>query len=240
MLKVELHAHSSLDPYDGIPHTTRALIDRAADLGYHALSVTCHNRYFDPAADAEFARERGMVLLPGVERTLGRAHLLLINFPAACQQVNTFDDAVRLKAAYPNGLVIAPHPLYPTPAAMGLGILNRYRDLFDAVEVSSLYTRQLDFNRGAIAWARANGKPLVGNSDVHSLAQLDTTYTLVDADPDADAICTAIREGRIELRTEPLSTVRAARHFTAMLITGAVGIVRRASSRYAHRADQSQ
>jgi predicted metal-dependent phosphoesterase TrpH len=231
VLKVELHAHSNLDPHDGIPHTTRELIDRAAQLGYHALSVTCHNHYFDPAQDMEYARERGIVLLSGVERTIRRAHLLLINFSDACQQVHSFDDAVTLKHAEPRGLVIAPHPLYPTPSAMGLGIMNRYRDLFDAVEVSSLYTRQVNFNARAVEWARANGKPLVGNSDVHTLAQLGTTYTLVDAAPDPDAICWAIKEGRIELHTQPLTTVLAARHFGAMLITGAVGLARRTYNR---------
>ena len=231
MLKVELHAHSNLDPHDGIVHTTRQLIDRAATLGYHALSVTCHNHYFDPTYDIAYARDRGLVLLPGVERTIRRAHLLLINFPVACQQVNSFDAAVALKKAHPNGLVIAPHPFYPTPAAIGLETMNRYRDLFDAVEVSSLYTRQVDFNARAIEWARANGKPLVGNSDVHTLAQLGTTYTLVDASPEPDAICQAIREGRIELRTEPLTTRLAALHFGGMLWTGVMGLVRRAYNR---------
>ena len=231
VLKVELHAHSSLDPHDGIPHSTRALIDRAADLGYQALSVTCHNRYFDPAQDVDYARRRGVILLAGVERTIRRAHLLLINFPGECQRVNSFEDAMALKAAFPRGLVIAPHPLYPTPSAIGLATLDRYHDLFDAVEVNALYTRQVNFNTRAIAWARAHRKPLVGNSDVHALAQLGTTYTLVDAAPDPDAICRAIREGRIELRTRPLSTVLAARHFGAMLISGAVGLLRRYNPR---------
>ena len=240
VLKVELHAHSSLDPYDGIPHTTRELIDRAAELGYQGLSVTCHNRYFDPADDAAYARNRGIVLLAGVERTIRRAHLLLINFPADCQRVKSFDDAVALKKAFPRGLVIAPHPLYPTPSAMGLATMDKYRDLFDAVEVSSLYTRWVNFNTGAIDWARANGKPLVGNSDVHSLAQLGTTFTLVDAPPAPDAICDAIREGRLELRTEPLSSIRAARHFGAMLVTGAVGVIRHAVRGGRREEDQSQ
>jgi predicted metal-dependent phosphoesterase TrpH len=231
VLKVELHAHSNLDPHDGIFHTTRQLIDRAAALGYHALSVTCHNHYFDPTYDVEYARDRGIVLLPGIERTIVRAHLLLINFPVACQQVNSFDDAVALKRAHPNGLVIAPHPFYPTPSAIGLETMNRYRDLFDAVEVSSLYTPLIDFNARAIEWARANGKPLVGNSDVHTLAQLGTTYTLVDSSPEADAICQAIREGRIALRTQPLTARLAAWHFAGMLCTGAMGLVRRAYNR---------
>ena len=231
MLKVELHAHSNLDPHDGIFHTTRQLIDRAAELGYHALSVTCHNHYFDPTYDAPYARDRGMVLLPGIERTIDGAHLLLINFPAASEKVNSFDEALALKASHPRGLVVAPHPFYPTPSAIGLDRMNRYRDLFDAVEVSSLYTRQFDFNAPAIEWARANGKPLVGNSDVHTLAQLGSTYTLVDAVPEPDAICRAIREGRVELRTQALTTRLAALHFGGMLWTGVMGLVRRAYNR---------
>jgi hypothetical protein len=66
---------------------------------------------------------------------------------------------------------------------------------------------------------------------VHTLAQLGTTYTLVDAAPEPDAICRAIREGRTELRTEPLTTVLAALHFGGMLFTGGMGLLRRAYNR---------
>ena len=87
MLKVELHAHTDDDPADRITHSTRQLIDRAAGLGYGALAITLHDRYFDPAPLAAHARERGIVLLPGIERTIANRHVLLINFPAACADV---------------------------------------------------------------------------------------------------------------------------------------------------------
>ncbi len=225
MLKVELHAHTGLDPVDYIPHTTRQLIDRAAELGYDALAVTLHNRYYDPLADREYARERGIVLIPGIERTLHRRHLLLINFPSDCAAVSSFDDVRILKRRYPHGLVIAPHAFYPTPSAMRSDS-DSCRDLIDAVEVSSMFTPWLDFNRRAITWARAHGKPLVGNTDLHLLEQLGTTYTLVDAAPDPDAICEAIRAGRVELRSSPLPSVRAAWIFARMLGGGAVGRLR--------------
>ena len=48
VLKVELHAHTDDDPLDRIGHSTEQLIDRAAALGYDAIAVTLHNRYFDP------------------------------------------------------------------------------------------------------------------------------------------------------------------------------------------------
>jgi predicted metal-dependent phosphoesterase TrpH len=220
-LKVELHAHTDLDPEDRIPHTTRDLIDRAADLGYHAVAVTLHDRYFDPAPHAAHARERGVLLLAGIERTVSRRHVLLVNFGPECASVRTFDDVARLKAAS-GGLVVAPHPFYPTTSAMGRE-LNAQVALVDAIELNAMYTRHVDFNRRAVAWARANDKPLVGNSDVHRLEQMGTTFSLVDADPSPDAICEAIRRGRVEVRTEPLSLIRAVSTFTRMVIGGAVG-----------------
>jgi hypothetical protein len=56
----------------------------------------------------------------------------------------------------------------------------------------------------------------VGNSDLHVLRQMGTTYSLVDAEPDADAICDAIRCGRVEVRRTPLSTLDAIQIFALM------------------------
>lgn len=226
MLKVELHAHTRLDPADFILHTTRQLIDRAAVLGYGALAVTLHDRYFDPAGEQAYARARGLILIAGIERTVERRHLLLLNFPAACAGVSTFGDVRELRRRYPSGLVVAPHPFYPIPTAIGRD-LERHADIIDALEVNALFTTRIDFNRRAVAWARAHGKPLVGNSDLHLLRQMGTTWTLVDAPQDADAVCHAIRAGRVDVRSQPLSTVRAACLFGASAVLGAVGRIRR-------------
>ena len=226
MLKLELHAHTDADPLDAIPHSTRQLIDRAAALGYGGLAITLHNRYFDPAEDGEYARDRGVVLIPGIERSIDHRHVLLLNFPPACAEVRTFAEIAALKSRS-NGLVVAPHPFYPIHSALGPR-LDRHLDVFDAVEVNSMYTRFVNYNERAIRWARVNRKPLVGNTDLHLLEQLGTTFTLVEAQPDADAICDAIRRGRAEIRTEPLSTLRAGWIFSRMLALGLVGRLRRA------------
>jgi predicted metal-dependent phosphoesterase TrpH len=225
VLKVELHAHTALDPVDYIAHTTRQLIDRAAALEYGALAITLHNRYYDPAPDAEYARGRGLVLLRGIERTIAGRHILLVNFGPDCADVASFDDLRRLKAQQPSGLVVAPHAFYPTPTAIGADA-DACVDIIDAVEVNSMFLSWLDFNRQAIAWARRHGKPIVGNTDLHLLDQLGTTYTLVDADPEPDAICAAIRAGRVELRSMPLPPLRAAWIMARMVGGGIAGRVR--------------
>jgi predicted metal-dependent phosphoesterase TrpH len=234
VLKVELHAHTDQDPLDAIPHTTRELIDHAAALGYGALAVTLHNRYFDPAAHVDYARQRGVVLIPGIERSIDHRHVLMLNYPACCAEARTLGDIAALKASS-NGLVIAPHPFYPIHSALGPR-LDQHPDLFDAVEVNSVYTRLVNFNARAIQWARAHGKPLVGNTDLHLLDQLGMTFTLVDAEPDAGAICEAIRAGRAEVRTEPLSTFRAGWIFARMLALGLAGRIGRPLRRPRDRA----
>jgi predicted metal-dependent phosphoesterase TrpH len=203
VLKVDFHLHTGDDPVDTIPHSAVALIDRAAALGFDALAITLHERQFGDPRARDYARERGITLIPGIERTVQGRHVLLLNFPgSAAESVQTFDDVARLKVRH-GGLVIAPHPYFPARSCLR-GALAARADLFDAVEWSYFWMRGLDFNAPAARWARAHGKPVVGNSDLHVLRQLGRTYSLVDAPQDVDAICDAIRAGRVTLQTEPV------------------------------------
>ena len=183
MLKVDLHTHTADDPVDRIPYSSRELIDRAAALGYHALAITLHDRQLDIRPLEAYAAERGVVLIPGIERTIQGKHVVLLNFSRATEEVTSFDDLRRLKSRE-HGIVIAPHPFFPAPTCLR-GLMDRHADLFDAVEYNAMFTASLNFNEQAVRWAEAHGKPLVGNGDVHRLAQLGTTYSLVDAAPDA-------------------------------------------------------
>lgn len=218
MLKVDLHCHTSDDPLDVVPHSTTELIDRAAALEYDALAITLHDRQLDVTGWAEYARARGVVLLPGIERTIQGKHVLLVNFPATAERVETFDDVAALKAQHA-GLVIAPHPFFPMRHSLR-GLLDRHASLFDAVEHSYFYSAGIDFNRAAVRWARAHGTPMVGNSDGHRLSQLDWTYSLVDAEPTAEGICGAIRAGRVEVRTRPVPLLRLAAQVLIVLTSG--------------------
>lgn len=232
MIRVELHAHTSDDRHDRLPHTARELIARAGALGYGALAITLHDSTCDPAPLAAFAREHGVRLVSGCERTIDGKHVLLLNFPAyAARLVRHLDDLAALKAAHPDGLVIAPHPFYPIPSALGRESLDRYETLWDAVEVNAMHVRGLDWNREAVEWAAAHHVPLVGNGDVHRLSQLGRTWSEVDVEvPEtmtdaeaASAICGAIRAGRVRAVTVPIPHWRAAVIFVQMSISGVIG-----------------
>jgi predicted metal-dependent phosphoesterase TrpH len=209
VLKVELHAHTGDDPVDRIPYSTRDLIDRAAALGYDALAITLHDRQLDLHPYQAYAADRGLVLIPGIERTIAGRHVLLLNFSRASEEVATFADLARLKARE-SGLVVAPHPFFPGRTALR-GQLDRHADLFDAVEWNAMFMTGVNFNRRAERWAAAHGKPMVGNGDVHRLQQLGTTFSLVDAARNATAICDAIAAGRVEVSATPHSPLTAAR-----------------------------
>ncbi|MBI3940357.1 MAG: PHP domain-containing protein [Acidobacteria bacterium] len=218
MLKVELHAHTSEDPNDRIPHTAFQLVDRASELGFHALAITLHDKQLDSPDLAAYARDRGLLLIPGIERSIGGRHVLLINFPASAERVQTFQEIAALKQQC-DGLVIAPHPFFPFKTCLREW-MDRHPDLFDAVEFNHLYTRAVDFNRAALRWARKHGKTVVGNSDVHRLAQLGQTYTCVDAEPEVKSICRAIRDGRVQIETAPLSLCRAGLFVGQVFLSG--------------------
>jgi len=228
MLKVELHSHTSDDPVDRIPYSSHELIDRAAALGYDALAITLHDRQLDVRPLAPYAAERGIVLIPGIERTIEGRHVLLLNFSRAAEDVRSFVDLARLKRLE-QGLVVAPHPYFPAAHSL-FGRLTRHADLFDAVEYNAMYTASLNFNIPAVRWARAHGTPMVGNGDVHRFAQLGATYSLVEADADAEAICHAIRTGRVQVETRPLSWPTAVR-VVAGMAADALGLAPRRSPR---------
>ena len=215
MLKVDLHTHTADDPSDRIPYKSHELVDRAAELGFHALAITLHDRQVDTAADRAYAASRGILLIPGVERTIRGRHVLLLNYSRAAESVDSFVALARLRERE-RGLVIAPHPFFPAASALR-GALTRHAHLFDAVEWNGMFTRRVNFNAPAVRWARRHGKPMVGNGDVHRLEQLGTTYTLVDAVPDPDAICEAIAAGRVQLVTAPHSMFTAVRLMAALV-----------------------
>jgi predicted metal-dependent phosphoesterase TrpH len=221
VLKVELHSHSSDDPVDRIPYTTEQLIDRAAAHGYDALAVTLHERQLDISRLVPYAADRGVVLIPGIERTIEGRHVLLINFRRGAEAVETFEDLARLRVSEP-GLVVAPHPFFPASVCLR-GWLERHADLFDAVEYNAMFTSSVNFNDRAVAWARRHGKPMVGNGDIHRLRQLGTTYSLVDAERDPDAICDAVQRGRVGVEARPLSLPWAVALMAELTLADLVG-----------------
>lgn len=213
LVKIDLHSHTWHDPEDVIDHSPLQLVERAVSLGYGALAITLHDRYFLDREVTAQAADLGLTLIPAVERTVQGSHILLINFPPESEQVESFDEVGDLKRRCPRGLVIAPHPWFPMGKSLGRKRIEAHADLWDAIEINAFYTTRVDYNRPAWDWALARGIPLVGNGDVHQLEQLGSTASLVRVDDPVtpDGICAAIKAGRVQVESRPISHAQAFR-----------------------------
>lgn len=224
-LKADLHAHCADDPCDGLRHSAEELIEASAAEGYDVQAITLHQRVLHGPRLEAFAAERGVLLLPGVERNIEGKHVVILNPAPEHAAANTFDDL--RKAGRRDAAFIAPHPFYPVTSSLGRQFL-RNRDLFDCVEYSSLYLRGLNPNRLAQWAARYSGLPMVGNSDAHELPYPHNTFTWIEAERSVPGVIAAIRAGRVTVETVPRDLGNFARNayfalrgsFEAMLARG--------------------
>ena len=219
-LKAELHTHTVEDPKDGeriVLHSPHKLIDNAAQQGFEVLAITNHDQMlFSPNLQA-YARQRGILLIPGVEATLLGKHVLCYNFPDYSPAWENPEIVARHKG--PDQLVIAPHPFFPSSSALGECLLQ-WRSLFDGIEYNHFYLSWLNFNRKAQEVARLLNLPLIGNSDVHHLFQLGRTYSLVYAEKRINSVIEAIKLGNVRLVTHPVSPFFVAGWFALGAVSG--------------------
>ena len=203
-LKVDLHLHTAEDPLHTIEYTAKELISKAADEGFDVLAITNHHCITFNRSLASYARERGILLIPGVEITIRNRHILLLNPPHGRIPAN-FSSLSNLRN--PETLIIAPHPYFPNPHSLN-GLLLKHLKLFDAIEYCHFYSPRINFNHLALRVSRCHGLPLIGNSDAHFPDQFGTTYSLIHAEKDPSSIFAAIRKGKLEVMTRPLTSLQ--------------------------------
>ncbi len=202
MLKADFHIHTDSDPNDSIQYSNHDLIDLAVSKGYDVISITNHNVITDNDDLQEYARERGILLIPGVELMVDEKHIILINARNKHLSIRDFKD---LRESREEGLlVIAPHPFFPKPHCLN-GQFERHQEVFDAVEFSHFYHPLINFNRKAVRICKEQNIPMVGSSDTHMLRQFNTTWTLIDAIKDPLSVVRAVRAGNVQIVTHPLS-----------------------------------
>jgi len=208
-LKASLHLHTKEDPEDGtiITYTAKDLIDQAHQLDFQVLAVTLHNRLYFPEELREYAQNKGIILLPGVELSLKKSswqntHILIIGV----NELPKIKSLVELKLwrkQHPKALIIAPHPNFLIQS-LGLKTLTKEADIFDAVEHSWFYTKLFNQNHKTAQVAKKISKPLVATSDMHDNQYLKNDYCLVTAETNSPQdIINAIKKGQIKNVTHP-------------------------------------
>ncbi len=214
LLKAELHCHSRDDKKDDIPHSEKELIDAAAEQGYEVLSITNHHVVtFSPELEA-YAAGKGILLIPGIELTVEGKHVILLNYRNGYPAVESFDD---LAAVGDEVAVIAPHAYYPSRQSLN-SKLRAHKDVFHAVEYSHFYFRGVNPNRRLVRNAKKWNLPVVGTSDAHRLYQIGSTYSMVRAEKNPLAVIDAIKKGRVDVVTRPLTAREAFNTFSKVFV----------------------
>jgi predicted metal-dependent phosphoesterase TrpH len=205
LLKVQLHAHTGSDPRDKwISYSEKDLIDLAAEKKYDVLSITCHQKLVFSQSLKKYAARKGILLIPGIEKRVDEKDVLIINATKKAEEITNFRDLKKYKYKNPDCLIIAPHPFYKLHS-LGKKLIHKLK-LFDAVEYSFFYSKRLNPNKKVLEL----GIPVVGTSDIHFLDFIDSTYTLVDAKKDTKSVIKAIKQGKIKIKTTPLTIPRIA------------------------------
>jgi predicted metal-dependent phosphoesterase TrpH len=215
VLKCDFHLHTASDRQDRhIRYSDKELIDLAAKSGFDVLSLTFHDCCYFPATIKAYAQKKGILLIPGIEKTVDGKHVLLINYPFAdaksIEKISTFAELrrylERLKTADRESLLtVFAHPRFWI-IGMGKKAFRKNKDLCDALEYQSFRHAFYDFNEDVTWLARKHGKALIGNTDAHTLEQFNHTYTLVDSQKYARAVIRAIKQGKTTVISKPLST----------------------------------
>ncbi len=200
LLKADFHLHTADDPLDSIRYTAKELISKAADQAFDVMAITNHHRVTFNRDLFHYAQERNILLIPGIEMTIERRHVLVLNPPPE-RSCSDFSSLAKIRR--PETLIIAPHPYFPGTYSLN-GHLSKHWNLFDALEYCHFYLPMINFNQRAIEVSRSVKFPLIGNSDAHFLRQLGTTFSLIYAEKNLESIFAAIRGNKVGVVTRPL------------------------------------
>ncbi|MEE9525466.1 MAG: PHP domain-containing protein [Candidatus Woesearchaeota archaeon] len=228
MLKADFHIHTSEDAKDSfIKYSAKDIIRKASKLKFDVIAITNHKKVTYDKKLVDYAKKKGILLIPGIESTIEGNHVLILNATKDAEKVNTFSKLEVYKKNNKDALVIAPHPFYPYKSCLHNDFL-KHIDLFDGTEFCHYYTEYFNpYNKKAIKEAKKFNKPLIGTSDVHRLYQFNKTYSLIDADKNTNSVLDALRKNKIKIKTKPLSSINCSRVILSMIMYKLLRILKR-------------
>lgn len=225
MLKAALHVHTKEDPRDHIGYSAKEAITKAAEQRFDVIAITCHDCVVDDEELIAYAEQQNILYIPGIEKTIEKKHVLIINANKRAEEIKTFADLAEYRWQKPNIFVIAPHPFYPGITTCLGGKLETYRHLFDAIEYSYFYTEIFNmFNKKAERYSQKYDLPLIGTSDVHLKNHFNHTWMWLDAAKNIPSVIQALRAKKFRMHTTPLTTKEMVWIYGEMLIRDAVGV----------------
>lgn len=195
VLTLELHCHSE-HSHDGVD-PVEEMLARAEAVGLDGIVVTDHDTIDGSLEAIDRADAYDLVALTGTEVSSAAGHVLGIGVDDDIPRGLPFEETVeRIHGA--GGIAVVPHPCQ----TLRKGVLaNEAVDPADLTVADAIETYNSRFltgrtNRQAARLADRLGMPATAGSDAHVAEMVGKATTRVDAEPEPDAITTAIREGQ--------------------------------------------
>jgi predicted metal-dependent phosphoesterase TrpH len=186
-VKADLHVHTTYSSDSVI--TPKELVLYARQRGLTAVAVTDHDQV-DGAR--RIAKETDFLIIPGTEVSSLGGHIVGLNVQEAMPKGLSADETVdRIHQA--GGVAIACHPF-----ALFKGSVGKYvNEKFDAVETKNASSFPFkSAAKKAELLANRFGLPKVAGTDAHIGQAIGYAYTVIEAEPNVEAILKAIVEGR--------------------------------------------
>ncbi|MBU1179087.1 PHP domain-containing protein [Patescibacteria group bacterium] len=198
IIKTNFHLHTADDPKDKIPHTIYEAVDKAKEKGYGALAITCHEKVVFKKEYIEYAKQKGILLIPGIEAKIKKKHVVILGCNEEAEKIKTFQELKNYKKNNPQIFILAPHPFVWSRKSLGKKLIKNIA-LFDAIELTIFSNKIFDFNKKAMAVSTKYNKPLIATSDTHQLKDANRGYALINANEKTPrAIFEAIKKRQFE------------------------------------------
>lgn len=213
--KINLHTHTNEDPQDFVNYSTYECLDTASSLGFGAIALTCHDRFINKSEYSDYAARKGILLIPGIEQTIEKRHIIILNCGEDIEKIKSFDRLREYKKSHPEIFIIAVHPCFPGNYSIKEKELILHREIFDAVEYSWFYTKHVNFSKRGMKLAKKLNLPCIATSDTRDLSIINVSYLLIDVrEKTAASIFEAIRSGAFTNISAPQTFHKAAIFYT--------------------------
>lgn len=190
MIAADLHVHTNYS-FDASIHPKTLVEKLYAHPFIRAIAITDHNTVEGYRKVRELARAYPDILtIPGAEVATAEGDLIILGVEELPPRPWTVMEVIDF-TRQSGGLVIVAHPY----RAYGLGDSAKKYPV-DAIEVLNGASSP-SVNKLAENLAKALSLPGVGGSDAHSVEELWTAYTEIQAALDVDEVLRAIKSGLV-------------------------------------------
>ena len=195
-MKADLNIHT-IYSHDSVI-TSKDLVFYAKKSGLTAVAITDHNQV---EGARKIARETNFLIIPGTEVSSREGHIVGLNVQELIPTGLTADETVD-KIHQAGGIAIACHPFVLFKGSLGKHATAKF-DAVETLNASAFPFRSA--SRKADQLAERLGLPKVAGTDAHYGPVIGRTFTLIDAEPNVEAVVKAIAKGLCQPYGKPIS-----------------------------------